>query len=92
MTFFTVGPKPARAWTVVGRGAVPCPKQPHVIHTDFERGFIKAETIAYNDYITHNGEHGAREAGKSCGQGKARNIWCRTEMCFISGLMCKRSD
>jgi len=68
LTFFTVGPKEARAWTV-RRGAL-APEAAGVIHTDFEHGFIKAETIAYTDYIAHNGEHGAREAGKLRQEGK----------------------
>ncbi len=68
ITFFTVGPKEARAWTV-RRGAT-APEAAGVIHTDFEHGFIKAETIAYPDYIAHNGEAGAREAGKLRQEGK----------------------
>jgi GTP-binding protein YchF len=68
ITFFTVGPKEARAWTV-RRGAM-APEAAGVIHTDFERGFIKAETIAYADYIAANGEAGAREAGKLRQEGK----------------------
>jgi GTP-binding protein YchF len=68
LTFFTVGPKEARAWTV-RRGAL-APEAAGVIHTDFEHGFIKAETIAYADYIANNGEHGAREAGKLRQEGK----------------------
>jgi GTP-binding protein YchF len=68
LTFFTVGPKEARAWTVrVGAAA---PEAAGVIHTDFERGFIKAETIAYNDFISCNGESGARDAGKLRQEGK----------------------
>ncbi len=67
-TYFTAGEKEARAWTVaVGATA---PKAAAVIHTDFERGFIRAETIAYDDYIACNGEHGAREAGKLRIEGK----------------------
>jgi len=68
VTFFTVGPKEARAWTV-HRGAH-APAAAGVIHTDFERGFIKAETIAYTDYIACNGEQGAKEAGKLRQEGK----------------------
>jgi GTP-binding protein YchF len=68
LTFFTVGPKEARAWTVrVGAAA---PEAAGVIHTDFERGFIKAETIAYKDFIACNGEAGARDAGKLRQEGK----------------------
>ncbi|MFC0282605.1 redox-regulated ATPase YchF [Camelimonas abortus] len=68
ITYFTVGPKEARAWTVT-RGAR-APKAAGVIHSDFEKGFIRAETIAYDDYITFRGEAGAREAGKLRLEGK----------------------
>ena len=68
LTFFTVGPKEARAWTVeVGAKA---PQAAGAIHSDFERGFIRAETIAYDDYIALNGEAGARDAGKLRQEGK----------------------
>jgi GTP-binding protein YchF len=67
-TFFTVGPKEARAWTIP-RGTL-APAAAGVIHGDFERGFIRAETIAYDDYIACNGEAGAREAGKFRLEGK----------------------
>ncbi len=67
-TYFTVGPKEARAWTIpVGATA---PQSAGVIHTDFEKGFIRAETIAYDDYVRLNGETGAREAGKMRLEGK----------------------
>ena len=68
ITYFTVGPKEARAWTVAQgtRG----PQAAGVIHTDFEKGFIRAETIAYEDYIACSGEAGAREAGKFRLEGK----------------------
>ena len=67
-TYFTVGPKEARAWTIpVGATA---PQAAGVIHTDFEKGFIRAETIAYDDYVRLNGEAGAREAGKMRAEGK----------------------
>ncbi|MDP1723985.1 MAG: redox-regulated ATPase YchF [Alphaproteobacteria bacterium] len=62
MTFFTIGPKEARAWTIT-KGAK-APQAAGVIHTDFERGFISAETIAYQDYIDTKGETGAKEQGK----------------------------
>ena len=62
LTFFTVGPKEARAWTVAN-GAT-APQAAGVIHTDFQRGFIRAETISYDDYITCKGEAGAKDAGK----------------------------
>lgn len=68
ITFFTVGPKEARAWTV--RHGAAAPEAAGAIHTDFEHGFIKAETIAYNDYIACNGEAGARDAGKLRQEGK----------------------
>ena len=67
-TFFTVGPKEARAWTV-HKGAK-APQAAGEIHTDFERGFIRAETIAFDDYVTLGGEAGAREAGKLRQEGK----------------------
>ena len=62
LTFFTAGPKEARAWTVAA-GAT-APEAAGVIHTDFQRGFIRAETISYDDYVTCEGESGARDAGK----------------------------
>ena len=66
--YFTAGPKEARAWTVpVGTLA---PQAAGVIHTDFERGFIRAEVISYDDFIAHGGEHGAREAGRRRLEGK----------------------
>jgi GTP-binding protein YchF len=68
ITFFTAGPKEARAWTVT-KGAR-APQGAGVIHTDFEHGFIRAETIAYDDYVANNGEAGAREAGKFRLEGK----------------------
>jgi GTP-binding protein YchF len=67
-TFFTAGPKESRAWTFP-EGAK-APQAAGEIHTDFERGFIRAETIAYDDYIALNGESGAREAGKLRQEGK----------------------
>ena len=62
VTFFTVGPKEAHAWTV-RRGAA-APKSAGVIHTDFEKGFIRAETISYEDFVACGGEQGAKDAGK----------------------------
>ncbi|MGF1610980.1 MAG: redox-regulated ATPase YchF [Kiloniellales bacterium] len=62
ITFFTAGPKEARAWTL--RRGAKAPEAAGVIHTDFERGFIRAETIAYDDFIACGGEAGAKEAGK----------------------------
>ncbi len=67
-TYFTAGPKEVRAWTVpVGATA---PQAAGVIHTDFERGFIRAEVVAYDDFVACNGEHGAKEAGKLRLEGK----------------------
>jgi hypothetical protein len=68
VTFFTVGPKEARAWTV-HKGAR-APQGAGVIHTDFEKGFIRAETIAFGDYVAGNGEAGAKDAGKLRLEGK----------------------
>jgi len=68
VTFFTAGPKEARAWTVT-RG-MKAPQAAGVIHSDFERGFIRAETIAYDDYVACGGEAGARDAGKMRLEGK----------------------
>lgn len=68
VTYFTVGPKEARAWTIeVGTKA---PQAAGVIHTDFEKGFIRAETITYHDYVGLGGENGAKEAGKMRLEGK----------------------
>ena len=67
-TFFTVGPKEARAWTIpVGSKA---PQAAGEIHSDFERGFIRAETIAFDDYVAYKGEAGARDAGRLRAEGK----------------------
>jgi ribosome-binding ATPase len=68
ITFFTAGPMEARAWTVVK--GTRAPQAARVIHSDLEKGFIRAETIAYDDYIAGNGEAGAREAGKFRLEGK----------------------
>jgi len=68
-TYLTVGPKEARAWTF--HKGWTAPQCAGVIHGDFERGFIKAETIAYDDYVANNGESGAREAGKVRQEGKS---------------------
>ena len=67
-TYFTAGVKEVRAWTVkVGATA---PQAAGVIHTDFEKGFIRAETVAYDDFVSLNGEQGAKEAGKWRLEGK----------------------
>jgi GTP-binding protein YchF len=67
-TYFTAGVKEVRAWTIhIGDTA---PQAAGVIHTDFERGFIRAQTIAFGDYIAHQGEQGAKDAGKMRSEGK----------------------
>jgi hypothetical protein len=68
ITFFTIGPKEAHAWTL--KKNMMAPKAAGVIHTDFEHGFIRAETIAYEDYVKHKGELGCKEAGKMRLEGK----------------------
>lgn len=72
ITFFTVGPNEARAWNVKNGGKAP--QAAGVIHTDFERGFIVAETIAYQDYVEHNGEQGAKAAGKFRQEGRDYDV------------------
>ena len=67
-TYFTVGPKEARAWTI--RKGVTAPEAAGAIHTDFQKGFIRAEVVSYDDYIKYNGEQGAKEAGKWRSEGK----------------------
>lgn len=71
-TYFTVGPKEARAWTI--RKGTLAPAAAGVIHGDFERGFIRAETIAYGDYVAGKGEAGAKEAGKFRVEGKTYEV------------------
>jgi len=71
-TYFTVGPKEARAWTVAK--GTRAPQAAGVIHGDFERGFIRAETIAYDDYIACGGEQGAKDAGKMRVEGKGYTV------------------
>ncbi|EBA02194.1 MAG: redox-regulated ATPase YchF [Paracoccaceae bacterium] len=68
-TYFTVGPKEARAWTI--HQGWTAPQAAGVIHGDFEKGFIRAETIAYDDFVAFNGEQGSKEAGKMRAEGKA---------------------
>lgn len=68
-TYFTVGPKEARAWTI--KQGTAAPQAAGVIHGDFEKGFIRAETIAFDDYVACKGEQGAKEAGKMRAEGKA---------------------
>ncbi len=67
-TYFTAGPKEVRAWTI--RKGDTAPRAAAAIHTDFEKGFIRAEVIAFNDYLAGKGEHGAKEAGKMRLEGK----------------------
>lgn len=67
-TYFTVGPKETRAWTI--HKGDKAPQAAGVIHTDFERGFIRAQTIGYEDFVALNGEQGAKEAGKARDEGK----------------------
>lgn len=67
-TYFTVGPKEARAWTI--KDGTSAPQAAGVIHGDFERGFIRAETIAYDDFVTLGGEQPSKEAGKMRAEGK----------------------
>ncbi len=71
-TYFTVGPKEARAWTIP-KGTL-APQAAGVIHGDFEKGFIRSETIAFDDYIAGNGEAGAKEAGKFRVEGKTYEV------------------
>ncbi len=71
-TYFTVGPKEARAWTIT-KGTL-APQAAGVIHGDFEKGFIRAETVAYDDYVTGKGEAGAKEAGKFRVEGKTYEV------------------
>lgn len=68
ITYFTCGPKETRAWTI--ENGTKAPQAAGVIHSDFERGFIRAQTISYKDYINYKGEQGAKEAGKSRDEGK----------------------
>jgi ribosome-binding ATPase YchF (GTP1/OBG family) len=67
-TYFTAGVKEVRAWTIHKGDSAP--QAAGVIHTDFERGFIRAQTIAFDDYIAFKGEQGAKEAGKMRAEGK----------------------
>ncbi|MCB1358209.1 MAG: YchF family ATPase, partial [Maritimibacter sp.] len=71
-TFFTVGPKEARAWTI--REGTLAPQAAGVIHGDFEKGFIRAETIAFDDFVACGGEAGAKEAGKMRAEGKTYRV------------------
>ena len=68
LTYFTAGPKEVRAWTIPQ--GTKAPQAAGVIHTDFEKGFIRAETIAYDDYVSCGSESGARDKGKMRSEGK----------------------
>ena len=68
LTFFTAGPKEARAWTV--RSGATAPEAAGRIHTDFQKGFIRAEVVGYDDYVAGNGEQGAKDAGRWRLEGK----------------------
>ncbi|RME81688.1 MAG: redox-regulated ATPase YchF, partial [Zetaproteobacteria bacterium] len=68
ITFFTAGPKEVHAWNI--RRGTKAPQAASTIHSDFERGFIRAEVIAYEDFVRYGGEQGAREAGKVRLEGK----------------------
>ena len=82
-TFFTAGPKESRAWTIpVGTAA---PEAAGVIHTDFERRFIRAETIAYDDYVRLDGEAGARQAGRLRAEGRDYVVKDGDVMNFLHG-------
>ena len=72
ITYFTVGPKETRAWTI--RRGTKAPGAAGVIHTDFEKGFIRSETVAYADYVALNGEQGAKDAGKMRSEGKEYEV------------------
>ncbi|MGH7884072.1 MAG: DUF933 domain-containing protein, partial [Thermodesulfobacteriota bacterium] len=72
ITYFTAGPKEARAWTITKE--TKAPQAAGVIHTDFEKGFIRAETIAYNDYVATGSESAARDAGKMRSEGKEYTV------------------
>jgi GTP-binding protein YchF len=80
-TYFTAGPKEARAWTIPA--GVTAPEAAGVIHGDFERGFIRAETVAYDDYVALGGEQGAREAGRMRSEGKAYRVQDGDVMHFL---------
>ena len=80
-TYFTAGPKEARAWTI--RNGYLAPQAAGVIHGDFERGFIRAETIAYDDYVSFGGEGPAKEAGKMRAEGKGYAVQDGDVMHFL---------
>ena len=80
-TYFTCGPKESRAWTVK-KGTL-APQAAGVIHGDFERGFIRAETISFDDYVNYQGEGGAKEAGKMRVEGKSYSVQDGDVMHFL---------
>jgi GTP-binding protein YchF len=80
-TYFTAGPKEARAWTIPAGASAP--QAAGVIHGDFEKGFIRAETIAYDDYVALGGEQGAKEAGRMRSEGKAYRVQDGDVMHFL---------
>jgi len=80
-TYFTAGPKEARAWTIAQ--GVSAPEAAGVIHGDFEKGFIRADTIGYDDYVKLNGEAGAREAGRMRSEGKSYRVQDGDVMHFL---------
>ena len=80
-TYFTVGPKEARAWTI--KNGTSAPKAAGVIHGDFERGFIRAETVAYDDFVTLGGENPAKDAGKMRAEGKSYTVQDGDVMHFL---------
>ena len=80
-TYFTVGPKEARAWTI--KNGTSAPQAAGVIHGDFERGFIRAETITYDDFVTLGGENPARDAGKMRAEGKSYTVQDGDVMHFL---------
>jgi GTP-binding protein YchF len=83
LTYFTCGPKETRAWTV--RKGAKAPEAAGVIHSDFEHKFIRAETIAYDDYVTYKGESGARDAGKLRAEGKDYVVKDGDVLHFLTG-------
>jgi GTP-binding protein YchF len=80
-TYFTAGPKEARAWTIPRDASAP--EAAGVIHGDFERGFIRAETIAYDDYVALGGEQGAKEAGRMRSEGRSYRVQDGDVMHFL---------
>ena len=80
-TYFTAGPKEARAWTIPSGASAP--QAAGVIHGDFERGFIRAETIAFDDYVALGGEQGAKEAGRMRSEGKGYRVQDGDVMHFL---------